>query len=90
MKTLAIKLVDALGHDVLVNEVGLTERNIRHIRSSGKFAAGLYRRVKEAAEPRGIFVPMGAFNFYPPAKKNGVSNGGLQEASGEKPLNPAP
>lgn len=64
-------LIDAVGHEVLRDALGLTDRNIRHARSVGYFAAQWYAPMKVLAESRGVFCPLDAFNFKPVAKLTG-------------------
>ena len=41
----------------------MTERNIRHSRSAGRFAAKWYLAIKEVGEDLGVRVPLTAFSF---------------------------
>lgn len=63
MKNPAEILIDGIGHDVLKQKFGMTDRNLRHVRSVGSFAAQWYRPIKDEAESRGIHCPLDAFNF---------------------------
>ena len=62
-RNFAAKLIDEIGHDVLCSQLGFTERNLRHVRSTGQFAAQWYPPVKELAEVRGVDCPLSAFSF---------------------------
>lgn len=71
-------LIDAVGHEVLRDSLGLTERNLRHARSVGYFAAQWYAPIKVLAESRGVFCPMEAFNFKPVANLTGNASRSVQ------------
>lgn len=67
----AYNLIEAIGHSVLRENLGLTERNLRHAKSVGYFAAKWYKPMKELAEGRGVYCPLDAFNFESLANKLG-------------------
>mgnify|MGYP000847628558 FL=1 len=67
----APKIIDALSPDVLQHELGMTERSIRHAKSTGRFAAMWYRPIKELCESHGIYCPLDAFNWKQYAKNSG-------------------
>ena len=68
----APKIIDALPPNVLQDTLGMTDRAIRHAKSTGMFAAFWYRDVKEICERHGIFCPMEAFYWKGHAKKDGM------------------
>jgi len=57
------QFIDAIGPDALLSLEGMTERNLRHVRSVGYFAARWYRPIKELAESRRILCPLDAFSW---------------------------
>ena len=67
----APKIIEALTPDVLTSELGMTERAIRHAKSSGRFSGLWYEPIKNLCESRGIFCPLDAFTWKSPAKKRG-------------------
>ena len=71
-KKIAPIIIDALTADLLVSELGFTERNLRHARQTGKFASAWYSSLKDLCESHGIHCPLEAFNWKPIAKKDGI------------------
>lgn len=67
----ATQIIEALTADVLKRELGMSDRAIRHAKSSGSFAALWYRPLKELCESHGIYCPLDAFNWKLPAKNSG-------------------
>lgn len=58
----AISIIDALGAQRLEG-LGFNDRLIRHVRSTGRFAAGWYRAVSAECEAVGVDCPLDAFNW---------------------------
>lgn len=58
----AIIIIDALGIERL-ERLGFNDRLIRHVRSTGRFAAGWYRAIKAECETVGADCPLEAFNW---------------------------
>ena len=77
-QNIAAKLIDQIGHDTL-KKLGLSERNLRHVRSTGRFAAQWYMPVKEIAERGGIFCPMDAFSFKSLPTDIGIDAAAIQD-----------
>jgi hypothetical protein len=69
----APQIIEALTSQVLRDELNMTDRAIRHAKTSGTFAAFWYRPLKELCESHGIFCPLDAFNWKDAAKNNGTS-----------------
>tara|TARA_R110000851_G_scaffold301190_3_gene457507 strand:- start:278 stop:568 length:291 start_codon:yes stop_codon:yes gene_type:complete len=78
MKNHASPLIDAIGPELLKKKIGLTARNIRHIRQIGKFPSKQYASVKFLGESIGVHVPMSAFSFEAPAIKLGNAKASKQ------------
>ena len=78
MKHSASSLIDEIGSNVLKDQLGLTDRNLRHIKSTGKFAAKFFLQISSIAAARDISVPVSAFTFDLPAKNIGI-NGRLSK-----------
>ena len=74
----ASRIISAITPDRLL-DIGMTERTIRHAKSSGRFAAMWYLPIKELCESHGVFCPLEAFTWKAPAKKHG---GDLYECQG--------
>ncbi len=78
----APRIINAITPDRL-KDIGLTERTIRHAKSSGRFAAMWYLPIKELCESHGVFCPLEAFNWKVSAKKHGSSVNVCQGAASE-------
>lgn len=83
------EIISKLGEDLLIRELGFTERNLRHIRRQGKFPGGWYSPLKVLCEGHGIYCPLSAFIWKGPDKKHGNAasdNQGRAEKACEKSL----
>lgn len=65
------QIIHALGEDFFVQELGLTERNLRHAKSVGQFAAHWFAAIDDACKKSGVPCPREAFNFKSPANDSG-------------------
>ena len=74
----ASKIIEQLGDDVFIAELGFTKRNLRHVRTTGRFAAGRYRDVKAICDAHGVQCPLSAFNWKEPDNKIGNGVGKFQ------------
>lgn len=74
----ASHIIANLGAGVIASELGFTERNLRHARTTGKFAGGWYSEIKALCERHGVFCPMSAFSWKVADKKNGNAHGKIQ------------
>lgn len=72
------EIISKLGEDLLIREIGFTERNLRHIRRQGKFPGGWYFPLKVLCEGHGIYCPLSAFIWKGPDKKHGDATSGIQ------------
>lgn len=82
-------LIEAIGHSTLCECLGLTERNLRHAKSVGYFAAKWYAPMKALAESHGVFCPLEAFNFERLANKVGSNAASNQALIAKKDKNVA-
>lgn len=55
-------IIDAIGADRL-ESLGFNDRLIRHVRSTGRFAAGWYRAIAAECAALGVECPLEAFNW---------------------------
>lgn len=62
MQKPAVAIIDALGIERL-EALGFNERLIRHVRSTGRFAAGWYRPILAECKAIGADCPLDAFNW---------------------------
>ncbi|WP_212525876.1 hypothetical protein [Actibacterium sp. MT2.3-13A] len=74
------QIIDAIGVDALT-EIGLSERNIRHAKSSGQFAAQWYERIKFLCDEQGIECPLSSFSFKPIDKNIGSDHEEFKRAA---------
>ena len=58
----ALPIIDAIGAPRL-ESLGFNERLIRHVRSTGKFAAGWYKTIRAECDAIGADCPLDAFNW---------------------------
>lgn len=58
----ALPIIEAIG-PARLEAIGFNERLIRHVRSSGTFAAGWYRAIRAECEAIGAECPLDAFNW---------------------------
>ena len=58
----AAQIIDNLPAGEL-ERLGMTDRLIRHARSTGRFAAAWYLGISQACVAAGVECPLGAFNF---------------------------
>lgn len=65
------KIIDDLGENRLIDELGFTERNLRHIRRQGKFPGAWYSPLKSLCDIHGVYCPLSAFVWKTPDKKHG-------------------
>ncbi|HEV8035249.1 hypothetical protein [Yoonia sp.] len=79
-------LIEAIGHSTLCECLGLTERNLRHAKSVGYFAAKWYAPMKALAESHGVHCPLEAFNFERLANKVGSNKAANQGLIAEKAI----
>lgn len=70
-------IINVLGEAYFLNTLGLTERNLRHAKSSGKFAAHYFDAVDEACRNKGLECPRDAFTWKVAAKD--IGNGGKNQ-----------
>ena len=79
---LAQKLIAAIGQDVLTSQaVGISERNLRHIKSVGYFPIKWYPPVKEVADIAGVHCPLAAFVATLPIYRRGDQSRPVQDAA---------
>ena len=58
----ASQIIEALP-DGALERLGMTARNIRHAKSSGRFSGLWYRRIRDLCMDHGVPCPMDAFNW---------------------------
>lgn len=72
----ASKIIDALTVKTIVDNTGLTERNVRHAKSTGKFSARWFQVLRDLCIEHGVYCPEDAFSWVEPldrpAKKIGT------------------
>lgn len=71
-------LIEKLGEEFFLAELEMTERNLRHIKTTGKFAGGWYGPISERCAEVGIICPKGAFNWKGHAKSIGSRDSKVQ------------
>lgn len=77
------QIIDAIGQEFFTDQLGITDRNLRHYRTSGKFAAGWYRDIHIECVLRGVACPLDAFNWKSPDKKLGDDVDDIQGCNGQ-------
>ena len=73
------EIIDKLGENRLIDELGFTARNLRHIRRQGKFPGAWYFPLKVLSESHGVHCPMSAFIWKGVDKKHGNAGADIQE-----------
>lgn len=67
----ASHIIKRLGDDILIEKLGFTQRNLRHVKSTGKFSGNWYASVKSLCDAHGIYCPLSAFKWFAHDKKHG-------------------
>lgn len=67
----AIRIIDAIGEETLKDDLGWTDRALRHARSVGLFSGLWYDPLRKLCERHGVYCPVEAFSWKSPAKKYG-------------------
>lgn len=78
MRTTISQFIDAIGKDVFLSELDVTERNLRHARAVGYFAAGWFVPVRRLAERHGVHCPEYLFNWKDLDKQYGTQGAIVQ------------
>lgn len=81
MKNPAKIIINALGEEKLMAELGFTQRNIRHARTSGKFAGAWFDEIEALCHKNNVYCPRSAFAWKRPDQKVGNDNSQLQEVA---------
>ena len=77
----ASQIIDALSADLIMVKLGMTERALRHAKSTGRFSGLWYEPMKSLCESHGLICPLEAFTWKKPANKLGDGHGEIQGAS---------
>lgn len=67
-KSIPKQMMDQIGEKAFL-DLGLSQRNLRHIKTQGKFPAMWYLPVKQLLESHGLLCPIEAFKFAQPSSK---------------------
>lgn len=85
----ASEIIDSLGESFFLERLGMTERNLRHIRQTGKFASGYYAHIRAQCEESGVRCHISAFNWKQVANKLGDASNAFQEVNQKLTARPA-
>ena len=80
----APQLIEAIGEDYFTNDLGFTQRNLRHIRATGKFASQWYGEISKKCFEHGVPCPLSAFNMKVIDKEIGNGSDAFQVLDTEK------
>ena len=72
----APQIIEAIGEDYFTKNLGFTQRNLRHIRATGKFASQWYGEISKKCLEHGVPCPLSAFNMK--VIDNKIGNGPSQ------------
>lgn len=85
----APQIIDALGEEYFTNALGFTQRNLRHVRATGKFASQWYAEISKACLDQGVPCPLSAFNMKVVDKQIGNAGAKNQVSGANKSVNGA-